>query len=115
MGRRYKHQGRGLSSAVILGLKQAKFDTIVSMDADLQHEPESVPDVLKPVHDPKSPVEFTIGCRYTKGGGIGFEWNLSRQIISLGATVLAYGLVPSNDPMSGFFCCNKKVLARAER
>ena len=36
--RRYKSEGRGLSSAVVLGFREAKFSVLLSMDADLQHE-----------------------------------------------------------------------------
>ena len=47
---RKSSEGRGLSSAVLLGLQQeAKYNVLLCMDADLQHEPESVPDVLRPI------------------------------------------------------------------
>merc|ERR1712194_561048 len=45
-------------------------------------------------------------------GGVGFQWSLFRQILSKGATLLAWGLTSSNDPMSGFFCTSKTVLLR---
>ena len=40
---RRRHEGRGLSSAVVLGIEKATHPTVLCMDADLQHEPESVP------------------------------------------------------------------------
>ena len=40
---RRRAEGRGLSSAVLLAFKQAQHATLLCMDADLQHEPESVP------------------------------------------------------------------------
>ena len=46
---RRKGEGRGLSSAVLLGFEKAKYATVMCMDADLQHEPESVPAVADPV------------------------------------------------------------------
>ena len=48
------------------------------------------------------------------GGGVGFEWNVVRVIISAGATLLARPLCTSTDPMSGFFCTSKQVLAKGE-
>merc|ERR1719270_875362 len=39
---RTKDEGSGLSSAVVKGFKIAKYDTLLCMDADLQHEPERV-------------------------------------------------------------------------
>merc|ERR1712166_1276662 len=40
---------RGLSSAVLLGFQMAKYETVLCMDADLQHRPEQVSDVAAPV------------------------------------------------------------------
>jgi dolichol-phosphate mannosyltransferase len=107
---RTKAQGRGLSSAVLLGFQQSKYDTMLCMDADLQHEPESVYSVALPVLTGQA--EFTVGSRYCGGGGFGFDWALHRRLISTGATMLAMGISKSSDPMSGFFCTTKKVLAR---
>ena len=107
---RKKKEGRGLSSAVLLGFNMAKYKAILCMDADLQHEPESVYSVALPVLHGKA--EFTVGSRYCGGGGFGFDWAFHRKIISSGATLLAYGVSSSTDPMSGFFCTTKKVLSR---
>ena len=107
---RKKSQGRGLSSAVLLGFQKAKFSHILCMDADLQHEPEAVYSVAKPVLQKKA--EFSIGSRYCGGGGFGFDWAIHRRLISSVATLLAYGVSKSTDPMSGFFCTRKDVLAR---
>ena len=107
---RKKKEGRGLSSAVLLGFNIAKYQGILCMDADLQHEPESVYSVALPVLTGKA--EFTVGSRYCGGGGFGFDWAIHRKIISSAATLLAFGVSRSSDPMSGFFCTTKKVLAR---
>jgi len=110
---RKKKEGRGLSSAVLLGFELAKYQVILCMDADLQHEPESVPDVAKPVLTREA--EFAIGSRHVAGGGLGFEWSMIRQVISMGASLLAYPLAASTDPMSGFFCTRKDILARGRK
>ena len=107
---RRRSEGRGLSSAVLLGFHQATHDVVLCMDADLQHEPESVPDVAGPVL--AEAAEFAVGSRNVGGGGLGFEWSIVRQIISAGATSLAWPLSGSSDPMSGFFCLRKTTLAR---
>lgn len=39
----------------------------------------------------------------------GFNWSVIRRMISAGATMLAYPLTTSTDPMSGFFCTTKEV------
>ncbi|KAJ8604024.1 hypothetical protein CTAYLR_003385 [Chrysophaeum taylorii] len=107
---RRAREGRGLSSAVLLGFDAARHDVLVCMDADLQHEPESVPAVVAPVVS--GAADFAIGSRNVADGGVGFEWSLKRQIISKGATLLAMPLTASTDPMSGFFCVRKDTLAK---
>ena len=107
---RRRSEGRGLSSAVLLGFQQATHDVILCMDADLQHEPESVPSVAAPVL--AMDAEFSVGSRHVGGGGLGFEWSIVRRAISAGATSLAWPLSGSSDPMSGFFCLRKTTLAR---
>jgi len=109
---RKKVEGRGLSSAVLLGFDKAVYENVLCMDADLQHEPESVPDVAGPVLD--GTAEFTVGSRNVAGGGVGFEWSAFRRIVSSGATLLAWPVASSTDPMSGFFCTSKTVLKRGK-
>ncbi|CAK0896886.1 unnamed protein product, partial [Prorocentrum cordatum] len=113
---RKRVEGRGLSSAVLLGFQMAKHDVVLCMDldADLQHEPESVPAVAEPVLSGSA--EFSIGSRHVAGGGLGFEWSKFRTtgLVSWGATLLAWPVAASTDPMSGFFCTSKPVLGRAE-
>ena len=107
---RKRAEGRGLSSAVLLGFQKATHDVVLCMDADLQHEPESVPAVAAPVLGNEA--DFSVGSRHVGGGGLGFEWSLIRRLISAGATSLAWPLSSSSDPMSGFFCLSKGTLAR---
>src|SRR5690349_13176666 len=38
----------GLSGAVLAGMKQSRGQTLVVMDADLQHPPEKLPELLAP-------------------------------------------------------------------
>merc|ERR1711865_84918 len=109
---RRKGEGKGLSSAVLLGFNKAKHEVVLCMDADLQHEPESVPAVAAPVLSGKA--EFSVGSRHVDGGGLGFDWSVLRRLISFVATMLARPLSASTDPMSGFFCTTKTVLARGD-
>mmetsp|Transcript_33292 Transcript_33292/g.103153 ORF Transcript_33292/g.103153 Transcript_33292/m.103153 type:complete len:280 (+) Transcript_33292:505-1344(+) len=107
---RKRSEGRGLSSAVLLGFGAAEHGVVLCMDADLQHEPEAVPAVAAPVLEGRA--DFSVGSRNVGAGGVGFEWSAVRRAISAGATALALPLTKSTDPMSGFFCTTKKALAR---
>ncbi len=53
------------------------------MDADLQHPPESVPDLLLAITDRKP---FVLGTRYGAGVSMDKDWPLHRQIIFLRCT-----------------------------
>jgi dolichol-phosphate mannosyltransferase len=108
---RKRHEGKGLSSAVVLGFSLAKYDTFLVMDADLQHEPEIAPSIAKPIIDGKA--DFSIGSRNAEGGKVE-DWPLHRKIISSGATALALPLASCSDPMSGFFSLKRETLKRAK-
>lgn len=110
---RKKVEGRGLSSAVLLGFDKAKYETVLCMDADLQHRPEEVAKVAEPVMSGRA--EMSVGSRHVAGGGVGFDWSLSRRIISAGGKMLSYPVASTTDPMAGFFCTRKAVLERGKK
>jgi dolichol-phosphate mannosyltransferase len=98
-----RREEKGLATAVVHGLKHADGKIIGVMDADLQHPPEILPDLLKAV---ESGADMVFASRYIKGGGCQ-GWGLSRRIISKVALKVSHLLLPSTrrvkDPLSGFF------------
>ncbi|KAI0916280.1 dolichol-P-mannose synthesis [Taiwanofungus camphoratus] len=102
---------RGLSSAVVRGFQEAVGDNLLCMDADLQHPPEYVPQMLASL----SPsAQFVLGTRYGGGAGAVDEgWPLYRRVISGGARMLALPLTSASDPMSGFFGIRKESFLKA--
>jgi dolichol-phosphate mannosyltransferase len=105
---------RGLASAVVDGLSQVSGEVIAVMDADLQHPPEVITDLLNEI---ENGADIVVASRYVEGGGCQ-GWSLSRRLISKGAIFLAHLLLPAtrrvSDPMSGFFMFNKGVVQDAE-
>ncbi len=91
---------RGLSSAVLEGIKLAKGNIIGVMDGDLSHPPEKIPELIMPIL--QDDADFVIGSRYVLGGDVK-EWSFKRRIYSMIATAIAKGLTSIKDPMSGFF------------
>ena len=79
---------KSLSSAVVEGFQHATNEIIVVMDGDLQHEPESVPDLVEAIDN----ADFVVGSRF-KGGEISFSWSCYRRIVSFVANALAWCLV----------------------
>jgi len=110
---RTRKEGKGLSSAVLVGLRESNRDYLLVMDADLQHEPESVPDVLEPVI--KGQADFSVGSRNIGGSETSSDWPLIRRVISWGATALAKPLTSCSDPMSGFFALPRSTFERGDR
>lgn len=100
---------RGLSQAVLDGLRQSRSDVLVVMDADLSHPPEAIPAMLDALDHGAG---FVIGSRWAEGGSTDDSWGLFRWMNSKVATLLARPLTPVNDPMSGFFALRRTTFER---
>lgn len=99
---------RGLATAVIAGLRAARGDRVVSMDADLSHPPERIPALLGALDDPQ--VQMAIGSRFVPGGKVDLDWPWYRRLNSYVARCLARPLTPVRDMMAGFFCIRRASL-----
>ncbi len=102
---------RGLSAAVVDGLKLATHDTCVVMDADLSHPPAKIPELLLQLSDG---CKLAIGSRYLAGGSTSHDWGFFRYMNSLIATALARPLTDCTDPMAGFFAVRKQDVMAVE-
>ena len=106
-----KREGKfGLSSAYIEGFKwtlKKEYDIIIQMDADLSHNPKSIPKMIAQMESS----DLVIGSRYLTGINV-INWPLSRLILSYMANVYAKVLtgVPVTDLTGGFKCFKKDVL-----
>jgi len=76
----------GLGSAYKDGFKLSTKPIIVTMDADLSHDPKVLPSMVEPIHNGQA--DIVLGSRYIEGGAIE-GWPLKRRIISKGANFLA--------------------------
>lgn len=101
---------RGLSQAVLFGLRRARGRSLVVMDADLSHPPETIPVMLAEL---AAGADFVLGSRYVAGGTTADDWGLLRSLNSRVATYLARPLTRVSDPMSGFFALPRAVFDRA--
>jgi len=110
-----RHQpANGLSGAVLHGMTQAKGQILLVMDADLQHPPEKIPELIQKLE--QDGADFAIGSRYVPGASMQQEWSLPRRINSWVATLLARPFAGAvSDPMSGFFALRRSTYERALR
>ena len=81
------HPTNGLSGAVLHGMAQARGQYFAVMDADLQHPPEKLPELLAPLRSGEA--DFVLGSRYMPGGSTANEWGVLRKMNSRLATLFA--------------------------
>lgn len=105
-------QERGLSTAVIHGMRLAQGDVLLCMDADLSHPPEKIPELVSALRDGET--DFVIGSRYVPGASTDEDWGLLRWLNSRVATLLARPLTTARDPMAGFFALSRETFQSAE-
>ena len=103
---------RDLSLAVLHGMRLARFDRVVVMDADLSHPPERIAALLATLD---GDCDMVIGSRYVPGGSVDRTWGWRRRLNSRMATALALPLVRCGDPMSGFFATDRRALPDLQR
>lgn len=97
---------RGLATAVLRGLREARGRTLVVMDADLSHPPEAIPKLVAALD---GGADFAIGSRYVAGGSVDADWGRFRRLNSKAATLLARGLTSARDPLAGFFALRRET------
>lgn len=103
----------GLGGAVALGLREAAAPWIVVLDADLQHPPALVPELI--AAGEQAGADLVVATRYAGGGSRAGLGGGFRKVVSGGSTVLAKTIFPRelrdvSDPMSGFFAVRAAAL-----
>ncbi|MGH9511789.1 MAG: polyprenol monophosphomannose synthase [Terriglobales bacterium] len=103
---------RGLAGAVIHGWANTNASLLGVIDADLQHPPEILPELLNPVLQGK---DIAIASRYAANSKDSVsEWSKARLLISRASTLATAPLQRKNlrikDPMSGFFVVRRACI-----
>lgn len=101
---------RGLAGAVIYGWQHTEAPLIGAMDADLQHPPELLPELVQKVCDG---ADIAIASRYTEKHPVS-GMNVGRYAVSRLSTLVCMPLQRSGfrvqDPMSGFFVLQRHCI-----
>ncbi len=105
---------RGLAGAVACGWSATEANLLAVMDADLQHPPELLPELLAEMD---RGADLAVGSRYACGGCMR-GWKLLRQLISRIAIWMTHPVqrcgIRARDPMSGFFIVRRECIERIE-
>jgi dolichol-phosphate mannosyltransferase len=105
----------GLATAVTSGMDAAASDSeyICVMDADLQHPPEKVREMLEIAH--RSDADLVVASRYARGGDYGGLSGPLRKAVSRGTKYLSQIIFKEarkiSDPLSGFFLVRNEAIS----
>ncbi|MDJ0844966.1 glycosyltransferase [Crocosphaera sp.] len=102
---------KGLSTAVIRGWQAARGSILAVIDADLQHPPEVLTQLLEEI---EKGADLALASRHVEGGGVS-EWSIVRRFLSRGAQMLGLLILPEvisrlSDPMSGYFMVRRSAI-----
>ena len=108
---RREHE-RGLSTAVIRGWQAARGEVLGVIDADLQHPPETLLQLLAEI---KRGADLAAASRHVAEGGVS-DWSIVRRFLSRGAQTVGLVILPGvvgrvSDPMSGYFMVRRSCIA----
>lgn len=103
----------GLGGAVVAGFRLARAPWVIVIDADLQHPPEVVAEILDRIEEDR--YDLVYGSRYTDQGSSAGLSSGFRRLASLGTTLAAKAVFPLrlsgiSDPMSGLFAVRLAAL-----
>ena len=102
---------RDLSLSVLEGMRLARFDRLVVMDADLSHPPEQIIDLLAAFD---ADCDMVVGSRYVPEAKMDPAWSRARAFLSRAGTLMARPLADCRDPLSGFFATDRRLLPDLE-
>ncbi|PSB45171.1 sulfonate ABC transporter permease [filamentous cyanobacterium Phorm 6] len=103
---------RGLSTAVIRGWQAARGEVLGVIDADLQHPPETLLQLLAEI---QRGADLAAASRHVAEGGVS-DWSVVRRLLSRGAQIVGLIVLPGvvgrvSDPMSGYFMVRRSCIA----
>jgi dolichol-phosphate mannosyltransferase len=98
---------RGLATAVRDGIAAATHDVVLLMDTDGNHDPRTVPELVKAL----ASANVAVGSRFVRGGGMPHA--RGRHVLSRVFNAWACRLLrlPLHDCLSGFLCFRRAELA----
>jgi len=106
---RERKAGLGTAHLAALAVAIRQADFVLTMDADLSHDPTHIPALIAMAQDG---VAVVIGSRYVSGGSVDFR--LWRRALSYGGNFFAAAMLGlrTRDNTSGFRCYRRDALTK---
>lgn len=106
----------GLGGAVLEGFAAAAADACLVIDGDLQHPPETIPELW--ARFSRGDVDVVIASRYAGGGTAHGLADRTRVMVSKVSTALTRAMFPNrlkdvSDPMTGYFLIDRRSVDQA--
>lgn len=107
----------GLAGAVVEGLAEVTGTYVCVLDADLQHPPAQIREMLAEAR--RTSADLVIASRYLPGGSAGGLDGAPRQIFSRGLKLLSRAMFPQRlagitDPLGGYFLLRPSMVRNAQ-
>lgn len=108
--------GKGKGEAVRLGIKKAKGDTLVFIDADGSHDPQDIPKLIKPIFEGKA--DHVTGSRML-GGSDELHGTWNKFLRETGSHLIILGInwrfgIQLTDGQNGFRAIKREVAQRLD-
>lgn len=105
---------RGLARAVVRGWQVAHGDVLATINADFQHPPSILPEMLRKIES----ADLVVATRYAAAGSVG-RFPPHRRFLSAGARCVGLLMVPQvfrrvSDPLSGCYMFRRQAMEDIE-
>ena len=109
-----KNKIKDLSKSCILGFNNSKYNNILVMDGDFQHDPKYIKRFIYKYNTTLS--DIVVGCRnfsYKKKEGLGFLRTFASLFLISFINILLGK--KTSDPLSGFFLFKKELFVKSKK
>ena len=109
----FRKKKRDLTQSCFDGIKRSKFNNILIMDGDMQHDPKYIISMMKMFK--KNDYDIVVGVRpLTKGPNQGLS-EMRRFASNLLIFLFSIFNINTKDPMSGFFILKKNIYIKNKK
>ena len=107
-----RKEKKDLSKSVIFGIEKTKFENLIIMDGDLQHNPKYLPILINEFQ--RNKLDILVATRnFKKREGLSFLRFIVSKLLIFFINLLFKK--QTSDPMSGFFLIKKKIFNKSKK